>query len=208
MSPFHLRGYLVPVAGALFTEVWAYMLMPFSAKSRSAAWLGLFLCFFANCNYGFETASFADRYSLFAPAIMGFFVGSLCQHYLDYLIKISMPKLSLFVWCAHACLWWVSPSYPWKIGIYVSLICSAWVVVSLFPLKTKGIDKLLGDMSYLVYLLHTTVGMCLYWYYGNRTFEFFFSSFFLTILLSYVLVVYYERPIQHRFKRNYKKALQ
>lgn len=208
MSPFHLRGYFVPVAGALFTEVWAYMLMPFSASSKSAAWLGLILSIFANCNYGFEIASFADRYSLFAPAIIGFFVGSLCQHYMDYLSKVSMPMVSLLVWCLHACLWWVSQSYPWKGGIYVSLLCSAWVVVSLFPKKTGSLDKLLGDMSYLVYLLHTTVGMCLYWYFGNRTFAFFLVVFMLTVLLSYIMVVCYERPLQQCFKRNYNKAKQ
>lgn len=202
MSPFHLRGYYVPVAGALFTEVWAYMLMPFAAKSRSAAWLGLFLSIFANCNYGFETTSFAERYSLFAPAIIGFFVGSLCQHYMDNLKKVAMPKLSLFVWCLHACIWWVDQLYPWTFGLYVSLVCSAWVVVSLFPIKTGKLDKLLGDMSYLVYLLHTTVGMCLYWYFGNRSFAFFLPVFFLTLVLSYILVVYYEWPLQRRFKRS------
>lgn len=206
MSPFHLSGYFVPVAGALFTEVWAYMLMPFAAKAREAAWLGLFLSIFANCNYGFETATFAERYSLFAPAIIGFFVGSLCQHYMESLRKIAMPKLSLLVWCLHACIWCIDQLYPWTIGLYVSLLCSAWVVVSLFPIKTGKTDKLLGDMSYLVYLLHTTVGMCLYWHFGSRSLTFFLSAFVLTLFLSYMLVVYYEWPLQHRFKRTYKSA--
>lgn len=205
MCPFHFEGYLVPVAGALFTEVWAYMLMPFAAKSKSAAWLGLLLTFAANCNLGFDLDSFSDRYSLFVPAIMGFFVGSLCHHYMDVLSRYAMPRLSLLVWCVHACLWWVNVYYPWTGGLYASLLCSAWVVVSLFPAKTGAVDKLLGDMSYLVYLLHTTVAMCIYSYFGERSLPFFLCAFVLTLLMSYLMVEYFERPLQRRFKLTPKQ---
>lgn len=200
MVPFHFEGYLVPVAGALFTEVWAYMLMPFAATHKCAAWLGLIITFTANCNYGFDVSTFSDRYALFAPAIMGFFVGSICFHYIDKLKRIAMAKLSFIVWCIHACLWLIQTSYPWKHGIYISLICSAWVVISFFSTKSNATDKLLGDMSYLVYLLHTTVGMCVYSYFGARTIGFFTITFLLTLILSYIMVVYFERPLQKRFK--------
>lgn len=200
MIPLPTQGLLVPVAGALFTEMWAYMLMPFSAKSRSAAWLGFLITAFTNIHYGFSVETFGERYSFFTPAIVGFFVGSLCFHYFEVLKRFAMPKISLMVWCLHAVLWWVDISYPWTYGIYVSLFCSAWVVISLFPIKTKDSDKLLGDMSYLVYLLHTTVGMCVYQYFEQRSFSFFCVAFTGTIILSYLMVVCFERPLQHRFK--------
>lgn len=200
MIPLPASGLFVPVAGALFTEVWAYMLMPFSTKSKSAGWLGLCISAFANIQYGFIPETFGERYSFFVPAILGFFVGSLCFHYYNELKKFAKPKLSLVVWCIHAVLWVVEDSYPWTYGLYVSLILSAWVIISLYPIKTGRCDKLLGDMSYLVYLLHTTVEMCVYKLFGERSFSFFSLSFMVTLVLSYVMVVYFERPLQNRFK--------
>lgn len=200
MAPLGANGLLVPVAGALFVEVWAYMLMPFAAKSKSAAWLALILTFFANYQYGFDPGSFAIRYSSFATSIMGFFIGSLCWHYYEYLKRFSMPFISFLVWCIHAILWYVDVYYPWQYGIYISLFVSAWVVVSLFPIKTVKTDKILGDMSYLLYLLHTTVGMCVFPFYGGRNIDFFFVSFIITCILSYIMVVYFEHPLQRKFK--------
>lgn len=204
MAPLGASGLFVPVAGALFVEVWAYMLMPFAAKHKSSAWLGLIICMFANYHYGFQSASFPLRYSLFATSLIGFFVGALCLHYLDVLKKYAYPKLSLTLWCAHACLWLVNVTYPWTYGIYVSLFFSGWVVISLFPVKTSTCDKLLGDMSYLVYLLHTTVGMCFFYYFGERSFIFFLCAFVVTCLVSYLVIEFYERPIQRKFKINVK----
>lgn len=206
MAPLGGDGLLVPVAGALFVEVWAYMLMPFAAKSKSSAWLGLIITFFVNYQYGFAPESFPSRYALFTPSIMGFFIGSLCCHYFEQLKRYAYPKISLLVWCIHAMLWYVNVYYPWTFGIYVSLFLSGWVVISLFPIQSTKTDKLLGDMSYLVYLLHTTVGMCIYSYVGKRSIGFFAISFVLTCVMSYLMVVYYERPIQKRFKLKPKDS--
>lgn len=190
----------VPVAGALFTEVWAYMLMPLAAKSKSAAWLGLVVSAFANYNYGFDVGTFSMRYSMFASAIIAFFVGSLCLHYYQELKKLAMPKTSIFVWCIHSTFWLIDDSYPWRYGIYFSLLCSAWVTISLFAIKTGKMDKLLGDMSYLVYLLHSTIGVCIYGYFNDRSLVFFFYTILFTFIISYVMVVFFERPLQYRFK--------
>lgn len=190
----------VPVAGALFTEVWAYMLMPLAAKSKSAAWLGLVVSAFANYNYGFDVGTFSMRYSMFASAIIAFFVGSLCLHYYQELKKFAMPKTSIFVWCVHSTFWLIDDSYPWRYGIYFSLLCSAWVTISLFAIKTGKMDKLLGDMSYLVYLLHSTIGVCIYGYFNDRSLVFFFYTILFTFIISYVMVVFFERPLQYRFK--------
>lgn len=202
MLPLRCDGSLVPVAGALWTEFWAYGLMIFSARSRSAAWLGLILTAFANYGYGFDTSTFTMRYSYFAPSIMGFFVGSLCVHYYDLLKKSSMPVISLTSWCLHCVIWLWFPSYPWETGIYVSLLLSAWVVVSLFPVKSNSADKLLGDISYLMYLMHTTIGMCIYRYFGERSIVFFATTYVLTLIVSYIMVKYFERPIQKHFKKK------
>lgn len=200
MLPIPTHGLLVPVAGALFTEMWAYMLMPFSANSKSSAWLGLIITCCVNMQYGFSPETFPERYSLFTPAILGFFVGSLSCHYFEDFKKIAMPRISVIVWCINALLWWLDVYYPWTYGLYISLLLSAWVVISLFPINTGNVDKILGDMSYLVYLLHTTVGMCIYKLFNERSLLFFIIAFCITLFLSYLMVRYFERPIQQRFK--------
>ncbi len=200
MVPFGAQNHLVPVAHALFVEVWAYMLMPFTARSKSAAWLGLILTFLLNCQIGFGSATFATRYSDFSTSIIGFFVGSLACHYFDQLKRFCMPKVSVVVWCLHAMSWWVYDPYPWTHGIYISLIISAWVVISLFPLKVHAVDKVMGDLSYLVYLLHTTLGMCVYLYFNSRSLIFCIVSCIVTIILSVILIYGFERPLQKKFK--------
>ncbi len=81
------------------------------------------------------------------------------------------------------------------------MFLSAWVVISLFPLKSSQLDKLLGDLSYPVYLLHTTAGMCIYFFFGQRSLLFFSAAFALTVILSYGVVRLIEKPLI-RFKKQ------
>ena len=156
MIPFAVGGLFVPVASALFVEVWAYALMPFMAYSRHAAILGFLITLAGNIQYGITPESFPIRYSGFATGLLAFSVGSLTLHYYETLKRFGMPCTSVLVWCIHGVLWLFDPYYPWNYGLYISMFLSAWVVISLFPLKSSQLDKLLGDLSYPVYLLHTT----------------------------------------------------
>lgn len=205
MNPFGTNQELVPVAHALYVEVWAYMLMPFAAKSKTAAWLGFVIVFLLNYQIGFSLDTFADRYSNFSSSILGFFVGSLCLHYFDNLKRFAMPMISVLVWCIHAMIWWYHDPWPWTYGLYTSLFFSAWVVISLFPIKVGATDKLLGDMSYLVYLIHTTVGMCVFGWFGSRSIEFCTLSVAITFAISLIMIYTIERPLQNKFKIIIKK---
>lgn len=203
LIPIPTSGYFVPVAGALATEVGGYVLMPLAAKSRNAAWLGLLLTAFVHPYLGFSTQAFGSRYALFLPALLAFFVGSLCMHYYESLKRISMPIVSVLVWCAHGCLWLKYPSYPWNAGLYVSMLCSAWVVVSLFPIQSGKTDKFLGDLSYPMFLIHTAVGMCFFpAFHHQRTLPFCLLSFGVILVVSAILVMGLERPLMRRFKRG------
>ena len=201
MIPFAAGGLFVPVASALFVEVWAYALMPFMAYSRHAAILGFLVALAANAQYGISPESFAVRYSGFGTGLLAFSVGSLALHYFEVLKKFAMPCTSVIIWCIHGILWLFDSYYPWNYGLYISMFLSAWVVVSLFQLKSSRIDKLLGDLSYPVYLLHTTVGMCIYFFFGKNSFLFFFAAFVLTVILSYGTVHFIEKPLL-RFKKQ------
>ena len=201
MIPFAVGGLFVPVASALFVEVWAYALMPFMAYSRHAAILGFLITLAGNIQYGITPESFPIRYSGFATGLLAFSVGSLTLHYYETLKRFGMPCTSVLVWCIHGVLWLFDPYYPWNYGLYISMFLSAWVVISLFPLKSSQLDKLLGDLSYPVYLLHTTAGMCIYFFFGQRSLLFFSAAFALTVILSYGVVRLIENPLI-RFKKQ------
>lgn len=125
MIPFAVGGLFVPVASALFVEVWAYALMPFMAYSRHAAILGFLITLAGNIQYGITPESFPIRYSGFATGLLAFSVGSLTLHYYETLKRFGMPCTSVLVWCIHGVLWLFDPYYPWNYGLYISMFLSA-----------------------------------------------------------------------------------
>ena len=193
-----------PVVGAnaLGIEVGAYLLMPLLAKSRSAAWVAMIIATYINWNYGLTTDSFAIRYATFLPCLFAFSAGSLIAHYRDVLAKYSMPFISIVVWFVHCLLWYKFHWWPWTYGIYVSVLLSAWVTISLDKKNTSRVDKLLGDLSYPIYLFHVIVAAWLVPYFGyDRTFLFFVVSFCALMVLSLLIVRFIDEPL-HAFKKT------
>jgi peptidoglycan/LPS O-acetylase OafA/YrhL len=193
---------LVPVSGALAVEVGAYVLMPLLAFSRSAAWLGLILSLLLNWKHGIVLDTFGLRYSSFLTCFAPFALGSLVTHYRVRLAGLKTPA-SVVVWCLHGLLWLVDPHWPWMYGLYVSALLSAWVVLSLADYRTGRLDAWLGDLSYSLYLFHTTVAALLLPLMGNgRSFRFFAASFVLSMIVCYLVLVCVERPLQGLKKRR------
>lgn len=198
------QGLFVPVSTALAIEVATYILMPLTAFSRQASWLGLILSITLNIKYGLQIDSFAVRYSSFSTCFAAFSIGTLVCHYSNYLEKFSAPLSSVIVWLLHCTIWIYYDQWPWTYGLYVSALLSAWVVLSLSRLKTGLVDNVLGDLSYPLYLLHTTVAVWVLLLGQNiRSFEFFLLSFVFTLILSWALIVWVDRPV-HKLKKNAK----
>lgn len=191
----------VPVSSALGVEVGAYILIPFIAKNRGAAWLGLILSFLINYQYSFDISTFAIRYSDFTPCFIAFAAGSLAAHYIDQLRRFAAPIFSWTIWILHGLIWFFEDQWPWTYGLYFSVLLSVWVVVSMDSIKSSKMDKLLGDMSYPIYLLHTTVGGWLIIKFGyDRSFIFFLISFVMTLLLSWLFIKIIDKPLQKNKK--------
>ena len=202
LLPLSPGGSPVPVSGALAVEVGVYLLIPFMAYTRSAAWVGVILSLLVSLKMGISVDTFATRYSEFLTGYFAFAVGSLINHYKVELQTISMPKLSIVIWLLHCLIIGIMSTWPWTYGLYVSVLLSAWVVISLYQIKSTKIDIILGDLSYPIYLLHTMVGAWFIYIYGiNRTFEFFLVSFIITIVLSYILLIIFDHPIQKLKKK-------
>ncbi|MGC3987894.1 MAG: acyltransferase [Pseudorhodoferax sp.] len=203
LLPLPSWGLLVPVSSALAIEVGAYILMPLMAFSRAAAWLGLVLSLLINAKYGFQTDSFAVRYSSFLTCFWVFSFGSLISHYRDHLLKLSSPVLSTMAWVAHCLVWLWHGTWPWTYGLYASVALSGWVLISLASVRSNRFDSVLGDLSYPIYLLHTAVGvMVLMWGFEIRGFTFFLVSFAVTLVLSWILVITVDRKVNSMKRRR------
>jgi peptidoglycan/LPS O-acetylase OafA/YrhL len=203
LLPFWSSGHLlVPVSGALRVEVGAYLLIPLLAAAPAAAWIGIILSAIVNLQLGLTPDQFGLRYTGFLTCFMAFGVGSLVCHYKPWLEKLASPLGSTLAWLAHCTVWLFWDIWPWTFGLYVSLILTAWVLISFVDRKPSGFDKWLGDLSYPVYLFHTTVGVALFGLFEQqRSFTFFAASFVATMLLCSAVVILIDKPLQ-RIKRR------
>lgn len=198
----HRGGLPVPVSNALAIEVGYYMLMPLMARSRSTAWFAVAVAVMLNLEMGIVGSSFGERYSTFLPCMLPFAAGSLACHYREALSRFSMPWTSSLAWLAHGLLWLKFPHWPWTWGLYASAVLSVWMVVSLHRQRSGKVDRLLGDLSYPVYLIHTTVAAWFLCLCGEiRTPAFFLKAFALTLALSWLIVALIDRPLS-RMKRK------
>jgi peptidoglycan/LPS O-acetylase OafA/YrhL len=198
MFPFvSQRGLPVPVAAALFVEVWAYALMPLFASSRRAALLGLAVTVSANFQFGFGMSTFVDRYCGFATGLMPFAAGAVLWHYRVVLRGFAAPVPSVLAWCAHGLYWMHDGLWPWTYGLWLSVPLSAWVVLSLAGAKSTAADKTAGDLSYPVYLLHTTVAAWLLPAFGFSRGLAFFTLSFAGTLVAAVVMLRLVRPAEY-----------
>ena len=189
-------GLPVPVSNALAIEVGYYMLMPLMARSRSTAWFAFAIAVILNLELGIDMASFTERYSTFLPCMLPFAAGVLACHYRDALSRFSMPWTSTILWLVHGLLWLKVPVWPWTWGLYASLLLSVWMVVSLHRHRSGKVDRMFGDLSYPVYLFHTTVAAWFVCPCGfSRPIEFFLQAFLLTLALCWLIVILIDRPL-------------
>lgn len=194
-------GLPMPVSVALSVELAAYCLMPFSAASRSAAWLGLIISALLNLKLGLNIPNFMERYQGFLTSFMAFSAGSLICHYRRQLAWAVDPRKSLFAWGLQCLIWLRYDPWPWTYGLYASIAISAWVTLSLAEMQPGKLDGWLGDMSYPVYLFHSAVAA---WFLGlfgyDRPFKFFAAAFIATLIISWLIVRFVERPLQAKKK--------
>ena len=190
-----LGGLPVSTSHALSLEIGMYLLAPLLCCNKSSALLCFILSVVINFNLGFQSSSFAQRYATFMPCLLAFSAGSLLYHFRETLTRLKMPFGSLMVWLLYCFIWLFYPSWPWTFGLYVSLILSAWVVISLVEFKSKS-DVFMGDISYPVYLFHTTIAAIVGTIFElkTRSLPFCLAGLIATIIISCLVAFYIEKP--------------
>jgi peptidoglycan/LPS O-acetylase OafA/YrhL len=189
----------VPVASALSVEVGYYLFAILLAQHRTTAWLALVFGCIVAANFGISTATFNDRYALFLPAAPAFAVGSLLCHYRKELTRFRHPVLSVACWLLHCGAILIDNAWPWTWGLYVSVLLSGWVVISLAELKTSKADEVMGELSYPFYLLHCTAGAVLLAGYGyDRSLAYALAAVALTFAASWAMVRGLDRRLARR----------
>lgn len=206
---FQTSSLIVPVSQALGLEVGFYLLAPLIAANRYCAYLAIIITAGINWKLNIELDSFGARYSGYWSALFAFSIGIAIYFNRDFFAKYANLKVAMLFWIIHCFIWIYIPSYPWRYGLYISLIFTGFVLISNCNIKSGSFDVILGDMSYIVYLLHTTVGyfiLSILRFDQQRSFEFFIITYVTTCILSFVIVLIIERPLQTRLK-NYMKRI-
>ena len=197
----------VPVSKALGLEVGFYLLAPLISKNKYIAISALIFSLANNFNLQITQDTFSQRYSGFDTALFAFSFGVTFFFYKEKLTWFRNKRLSIYIWIFQINTIAVNLIVPWTWGIYISLVCTLFVLNSFcdeFPTKT---DSMLGDMSYIIYLIHTTIGyliLCFFPLLGLKSFLFFLVTFIITVVVAYFFTAKIERPI-HKILRKMSK---
>ncbi|ANU07637.1 acyltransferase family protein [Paraurantiacibacter namhicola] len=169
MLPSQLDPKLVPQTWALTVELFYYALIALGLSRtplRCWLWLAAGLAYLA---YGF-VADFGETraYSAIPAGSVPFALGALAWHYRERLVTaqhavrrcLGLVALRYGVWFA-AVAAFSALTMDWRmvaIGNVLNAAIAALLAAQLFALRPAGraawLDKLLGDFSYPVYLLH------------------------------------------------------
>jgi peptidoglycan/LPS O-acetylase OafA/YrhL len=232
--PITARPRLVPPAWALTIEIFFYALICLGISKtfmRVKIWLFLSVCYVGGSFVA--GLPWFDRYIPVVAASLPFAIGSSIYFisnnkniYVRFL-KLGFSSTLLFILLLVNCFVWILLSKAKigslvEIGFYLNILICALLVYSIVKggqiIKIdKQVDKYIGDFSYPIYLLHQQSGLLIsFLIFGEAFREYTFrggisliASLIFVVLLSTVLIVLIDKPIQNiRSKIKAGKALQ
>jgi peptidoglycan/LPS O-acetylase OafA/YrhL len=200
---------LSPNTWSLAIEIFCYALLAmYFAKSRerllimlmigvAVAAVQLFIDF-DQPQYGFQ-----NHYGVLQAGPIPFALGGLAYFYRGARIyEFSVPKLLLLslLFLANFALGYWSDFHKYISGLYVAAVLNVAMVPMLFTQTTKHYwQKVLGGVSYPIFLCHWLVGMLIAIYVpaiGGKGFMLFFAAAVGSVLFSLLLYYGIDRPVQ------------
>lgn len=217
--PGSVEPRILPATWALTVELLFYLLIAIGlSKSKKIAklWLIVSLSYYL-LTFVLELG-YQYRYNFIIAGTLPFSIGSLLYYYSDQFKKLAIKKyvvLFLLLFVSNMLLLLlldVLNLFESIQGVFYfnNYILSALVVVVLFQFNDmspliKKIDKVLGDLSYPIYLSHWSVGMIVsYIFFGepNRVLSNNgLISFLFTIIICILLGVFSSRCIDHKIEK-------
>lgn len=205
-------GELLHGSSALRVEMWYYIAMALGlSRNRriTTAW------FAASVAYTWwlldRRTPFAERYIFIAACSLPFSLGAMIYQWRDRLPVIKSPWAAV----SAAAIWWLHVWFsqnikggPWIYGLYTSLAASSFAMIALMnldaralPKRLVSLDRLLGNLSYPIYLCHWGVAIVVTLLFLGMTrpnINVFYIGFPLVNLLSYAIYRYIEEPLIRR----------
>lgn len=216
--PFRNFPRLTPPAWALTVELFFYLLIGIGlSKNRRITILWFILSISYHLVISIFQLGWVHKYFTIFAASLPFSTGAMIFHYQNELIKYS-KKLSgdkeVFLPFCLAVFFLAN----WKIGIILDqsdglffysnyLLCAIMIVTLLdkkrLPFINKKIDKIIGDFSYPIYLIHYQAGILVVMFFSIFGIELkrpdptlMLASIPVIIFLSWIITITLEKPIE------------
>ena len=203
--PNSIQPRLVPPTWALTVEIFFYILICLGISksfNRVKIWFLLSVCYVIG-SYVMDL-SWKARYFPVAAASLPFSIGSAIYFFSknralqNLLSRLKFSSLPLFVLMLINCFAWtvlfkVGIGKIVEVGFYLNILLCSLLVYSIvngseiFNIKKKT-DKLIGDFSYPVYLLHWQCGLLISFLIFGKSFHEFSPKGFISFLVSSILV--------------------
>lgn len=220
-NPSSLNPRLVPPTWAVSVEIFFYLLICLGISktlTRVKIWLLFSLCYVA---FSYATGwPWSDRYFPVAAASLPFAMGAMVYFLsknktaIEKFKALSISAKNLFLIMLLNCLAWTILSREdigafIDVGFYLNVALCSLLVYKLAIGETiislnKKTDKIIGDYSYPIYLLHWQSGLIAsYIIFGEALHELsyrglisFVAALFIVIALSSILIRHLDTPIQ------------
>jgi peptidoglycan/LPS O-acetylase OafA/YrhL len=209
------KARLVPQSWSLYVELVFYILMALLLARNKlivSVWFVVSLVWTIYANMG--EMRFMDRYFTIPAGSLPFSIGAVIYFYRNELMTSSRftVSVSILLFAVNLII-----SYVWEdlgrgLYFYLSIFLGTVLLINLrnvdskdFPVLTK-VDKFLGDLSYPMYVSHVTAGVLVLWAFWpnvprHRGWDFFLLGYGYTIIFSYAIHRYVERPIESLRRR-------
>jgi peptidoglycan/LPS O-acetylase OafA/YrhL len=201
---------VVPQGWSLDVELWFYLLMGLIlSRKKEIALVWLEVSFIFTITTVILGLDFAFRKNTVFAGSLPFAIGANIWYFKEQIRPIPLwgflTLLGLFI--ANILSYHFLGVDRTMEGFYASMLISSFVLISLVNLDKSSLgrgfllfDKLLGDLSYPMYVSHFLIGgavLLIFWGEPKyRGWDFFITAYAYIIVFSYVLNRYIEHPIE------------